>query len=493
MIKIQNIILQTIKFNFVNIVSALIQIPTQIIIGIFLLPEEYGVISLVGLWSLYSGLINPGMLQAGQREIPYLIGRKDNENSIKIQNIAISSDFIYSLIPFLVIIVSSLFYSNKIIKIGLIITSFYFIINRISTYWSSINFVRQNFTIVAIGKFIGVVLTPVLIICLISSYGVYAVLIAPLIGSVITGIYYLVKGPIKFRFNIDKKEILRLIKVGYVLSLSGVIFYGYKMADSTVIASFLPLSDLGLFSFAMGLILFGINFISDFGRVLEPIIWEHSGKINVAENSFYNTKSMIIYLAVFTSIVIPFAQICYGIIIQYFVPKYSESLPIFIILSSMLYLATMPIIPNIILNSVVVNKQSLVALIYSFGLIINIVLDIIFVKAGYGINTISLITIGSQCLITLTLYVFAINYILIDKNIKKFVLLSIFPFVISIIFSISHYYFSNLYPISAYGISISLLFQVIIWSIIMMIIYKEFFSLKDVFVFINEISKKTKL
>jgi hypothetical protein len=122
-----------------------VQIPNQIIIGMFLEPKEYGIISFVALWGLYAGLINPGMLSAAQREIPYLIGKKEKEQSKKVQNIAISSDLLYSVLPFLAIICASFLYSNKMIKIGLIITAFSFFSTRFVNYWPTINFIKQNF------------------------------------------------------------------------------------------------------------------------------------------------------------------------------------------------------------------------------------------------------------------------------------------------------------------------------------------------------------
>jgi len=249
-ISIRNIVKQSAKFNVVNIISLLLKIPNQIIIGMFLLPEEYGIISFVTLWKLYAGLINPGMLSAAQREIPYLIGKKEGKQFIRVQNIAISSDLIYSILPFLVIFGASFFYSNKIIKIGLIITAFSFFSARFVNYWSSINFIKQNFTIVAKGRLIGSILSPISIIISIYWLGIYSVLIAPLVCTLVVGIYYFKKAPIGYFFQFDWPEVIRLIKIGFVFSLSGIIFYVYRMADRTIIASFLPLHDLGIFTFA---------------------------------------------------------------------------------------------------------------------------------------------------------------------------------------------------------------------------------------------------
>jgi hypothetical protein len=44
---IKNIVKQSAKFNIVSIVSLLIQIPNQLIIGMFLIPREYGLLALL--------------------------------------------------------------------------------------------------------------------------------------------------------------------------------------------------------------------------------------------------------------------------------------------------------------------------------------------------------------------------------------------------------------------------------------------------------------
>ena len=475
-VSIKNIVKQSAKFNAVSVISLLIQIPNQLIIGMFLVPEEYGIISFVALWSLYAGLINPGMLSAGQREIPYLIGKKEGEQSIKVQNIAISSDLLYSILPFLVILCASFFYSNKMIKIGLVLTAISFIANRLVTYWSSLNFIKQRFTVVAIGRLISSILSPIIIIGSIYWLGIYAVFIAPLVCTIFMGIYYLKKGPIGYYFHLEWTEVIRLIKIGFVFSLSGVIFYIYRMTDRTIIASFLSLRDLGLFTFAMGFIMFGMNFLADFGRVLEPILWEHSGKIKNPEDSFNDTKKMAIYMAVMTAMIIPLLQVGYDVVVKLLVPKYIESIPLFFILSNMLYLASMATFPNIILNSVVVNKQALVTGIYLIGVGINTVLDLVMIYAGYGIEAIAFVTIVSQAMVTFVSYFLAREYMVRQrKGFALFLWQITFPFMISVLFSIFHGFLgSTTLSIWIFG-GISLCSQIIIWSIVVAVLYRNYF------------------
>ena len=487
-INIRNIVKQSAKFNVISIVSLLIQIPNQLIIGMFLVPSEYGIISFVALWSLYAGLINPGMLSAGQREIPYLMGQKKEEQSIKVQNVAISSYLLYNILPFIVILCASFFYSNKMIKIGLILTAISFIANRFVTCWSSINFIKQRFTIVAIGRLIGALLTPIVIIGSIIWLGIYAVLIAPLISAVFIGIYYLTRGPIGYRFEFEWTEVIRLIKIGFIFSLSGAIFYVYRMADRTIIASFLSLRDLGLFTFAMGFIMFGMNFFADFGRVLEPILWEHSGKVKNPENSFVNTKRMAIYMALVTAMIIPLVQVGYNIAVKLIVPNYMESIPLFLILSNMLYLGSMGTIPSVILNSVVVNKQAINAGVYGIGVGINIVLDLCMIYVGYGIEAIAFVTIVSQSIITVASYFLAQKYMVTQpREFARFMISISAPFLISILLSIFHGFLVST-TLSPWLFSlVSLAIQLMIWSIILNLFYQDYFPRDKVFGFVKEL------
>jgi len=488
-VSIRNIVKQSAKFNVVSIISLLLKIPIQIIIGMFLIPEEYGIISFVALWSLYAGLINPGMLSAAQREIPYLIGKKEERQSMRVQNIAISSDLLYSIVPFLAILCASFLYSNKVIKIGLIITAFSFFSTRFVNYWVTINFIKQNFTVVAKGRLINSILSSIIIIISIYWIGIYSVLIAPLVCTLIVGIYYFKKAPIGYSFLFEWAETVRLIKIGFIFSLSGVIFYVYRMTDRTIIASFLSLHDLGLFTFAMMFVMFGINFLADFGRVLEPILWEHSGKSKNPEDSFNNTKRMAIYMALVTAMIIPLVQVGYNLTVKLILPKYIESISLFFILSNMLYLASMSTIPGVILNSVVVNKQALATGVYAIGVAINIILDLFMIHMGYGIEAIAFVTVLSQGIATFVLYFLAWKYMIKQGNeLALFLRQTMLPFIISVTFSVFHGFFYSSTILSVWFLSvISILFQVILWYFIILLFYRDYLTKDKIISIIKEL------
>lgn len=486
-ISVINILRHSIKFNIIRIIAGVISVPKNIIIAVFLLPKDYGLIGFLSLWSMYAGLINPGILSAGCREIPYLLGKNDEKGMLRIQNISISADLLYRIFPFTVIFCASFFFSNPVIKIGLMITAVSFVLSNFVAYWCQVNFVKQKFSLVAKGKLINSVSVIVTILILIYWLRVYAVLLAPIISSIVVGTYYWKKGRIGYRFQFDWQEIKRLFKVGIVLSLGTLAFWGYKMADRTIIAASLPLKDLGLYVYAMGFIMVGWNFFADFGRVLRPILWKHSGEAKSIVEGFSDTKRIAVYLALATALAIPFSQVCFYLLVNLITSKYIDSIPIFYILSCNLYLASMVIIPSYILNSKVVNKQAIFTIGYSIGLGLNIVLDLLAIHLGYGICGVAWVTVGTQGMVTFVLYFLARNYVFIKiKEFISFISFIAFPFLISILFSVFHNFLSSivLNPWAFGGISLTM--QAIVWSVVIWLFYRKYFPKEKVVSVVKE-------
>lgn len=489
-ISIKGIVKQSAKFNIVSIISFLVQIPTQLIIGRFLLPKEYGIISFVALWALYGGLFNPGMLSTAAREVPYLLGKREEQKAKLIQNISISSDIIWSILPFLIILVTSFYYPESIIKIALLITGINFFLTRFAGYWSTFNFTKQNFTVVAVGKLISTVAAPIFIIIAIYWLKIYAVLLAPIFSGLLMFLYYLRKGPIDYRFQWNWTEIKKMAKVGIMFSLGGLIFYGHRMADRTIIAAYLPLAELGIFAFAMGFILFAVNFLADFGRVLEPMLWKNSGENQDSIESFSIIKRTAVYLSLLTAISIPLLQITYDYIIPLITPNYINSITVFNILSLYLYLVALTMLPAIVLNSSVVNKQTKLTLLYGIGFGLAVLFNLGLIHFRFGIMAIAIVTIISQGLITFSAYCLTRPYI--TKKIKEFVILQgkiLFPFVICILFTIfNSFNFLKTEIIPQHLISLFL--QISIWTVIVAIFYRGYFPKRQIIEIWNETRNK---
>ena len=126
--------------------------------------EEYGVYGIVLLWAQYTGLIKPGLVAQATREIPILERQKKDSSSI--QNISISGELIFALIPFIILICSSFLYDDIRIKFSLILLSIVSIVVKINDIWGSINIIRKKFSYVAKARLISGLVGPSIIFIL---------------------------------------------------------------------------------------------------------------------------------------------------------------------------------------------------------------------------------------------------------------------------------------------------------------------------------------
>ena len=488
-ISIINIARNSLKFTSVNFLAALILMPVTIYAATILVPEEYGIYGFLGLWLTYATLIGPGILSAGVREMPVLLGRGEEREALEIQNISLSAEILYTIIPFVVIIGASFFYSSTVLKLGLIIIAVSYVATRLANFWSGINFIREKFNPVVKGNLIVAILTPLAILAGVNWLGVYALLVAPLIANVVVWVYYLRKGAFNYHFKFDRSETVRLIKVGVVLAALNFVFWAFRLADRTIIAAMLPLEQLGLYVFAIQFIMIMERIAIDFTNVLQPILWREAGKADSIFEGFKDTRRIAVYLALGTAVLIPIAQLGFYLVVSLITTKYIGSIPIFYVLSYNLYLGSIVVIPNLILNSSIVNKQKISLYCYSIGLALNIIFDILVVKLGYGVVGVAWVTICTQGLVTFILYRFIKGYIFRDvKEFVRFQLRILFPFLITIPFYFLHNYLnlvtSNLWTFAG----ISLATQVILWSLVILVFYRDYLSMSDIKAVMREIS-----
>lgn len=480
-ISILNIARNSLKFSSVNFLATFISIPVTIYVATILVPEEYGVYGYLGLWLMYATLIGPGILSAGQREIPVLLGRDKEEEALRIQNISMTSEILYIIIPFTVIFVASFFFSEPVLRYGLILIAFGYAVKTCANYWSAMNFIREKFNIVATGNLIIAIVTPVLIAASVYWLRVYALLIPTIIGGIILGVYYWKKGPLNYRFIFDRAETFRLLKVGVILQANVLAYWGFHMADRTIIASALPLEQLGLYTYAIGFITAALVIPDNFSKVLQPILWREAGKAEDIFEGFKDAKRIAIYIALGTAIIIPIAQLGFYSVVTQITTNYINSIPIFYVLSYNLYLVSLVAIPHLVLYSSIVNKQKIILYFNIIGLALNIIFDILVIKLGYGVIGVAWVTICTQGLVTFALYYFVKGYIFKDiKEFIKFQARILFPFLIVIPFYFFHNYLSSVAPNLWYFIGVSLVAQAILWSLVIGIFYRDYLSINDI-------------
>jgi O-antigen/teichoic acid export membrane protein len=448
-----------------------------------LVPEEYGVIGFVGLWGMYAGLISPGMDSAAQREMPYLLGKGEEEKALHLQNVAITGKFIYNFLPFIVILSASLFYFDGLIRVCLILTAICYIISSNTNYWPAYNYVRQRFNKVATGKLITSIIGPLVTLSLIYWLKIYAVLVAPIISTIFVFIYYKRKAGIDAHFEFDRGELVRLTKIGLPLALLTLVYWGYRMADRTMVAGFLPLREMGLYTYALGMITFAIMLFSDFGRVLQPALWTSLGQARSHIEGFKPLRRIAVYMSIAAAASIGICQIGFYLLVHLLTTNYIESNPVFNVLTFNIFLMCMSMVPNLVLNSSVVNKQTLNTKIWSMGLVLNIILDYVVIVNGFGIVGVSWVTVGTQGLVTLILLFTIRQYMFSDseaKEFRTFMCSILFPLFVSFFIYLTTIFFvGKIQNIYLYGVC-SLIFFGVVWLVVLKMFYRDYFPKEDV-------------
>lgn len=492
-ISIIDIARNSLKFSSVSLLGAIISLPVGVYVATILVPEEYGVYGFLGLWSMYATLIHPGFTNSGYREIPVLLGKGEDNKALRIQNITITSSMLYSILPFIVILGASFFYSEPLLKYGLILIAVGYGATRLVNYWDGVNFLRQNFNIVAKGQFIAVVMASLVIATGVYWLKVYALLMAPIFVAIILGIYYWKRGPINFHFTFDWTETVRLVKIGVVLQAVTLVYWAFRLADRTVIASTLPLEQLGLYTFAIGFITTMLMISTNFTNVLQPVVYKELGRASSAFEGFRDTSRIAVYLALGIALLIPIAQLGFYLVVSLITTNYTGSIPIFYVLSYYLYLAPISSVTLIILNSSVVNKQKISLVVHAVGLALNIIFDLLVIKLGYGVVGVAWVTVCTQGVVTFTLYHLARSYMFRKvMDYIRFQVAILVPFLVTIPFYFLHNYLnliaSNVWTFAG----ISLAVQVVLWSLIIGIFYRDYLSINDIKAIIKEINTALK-
>ncbi|MFC1991149.1 oligosaccharide flippase family protein [Chloroflexota bacterium] len=488
-ISIIDVARNSLKFSTVQAIFILISLPVSIYVATILVPEEYGVYGLLGLWTMYATLINPGLLTAGYREVPVLLGKGEEKEALRIQNIIITSDMLYSILPCIVILGASLFFSEPIFRFGLILIAVGYGIKRFVGYWDAVNFMRQNFNIAAKGRLLAAITPPLIIVASTYWLKVYALLIAPIFAAIVLGIYYWRKGPINFHFTLDWKETVRLLKIGIVLSVGTIVFWSFRLADRTIISSTLPLEQLGLYTFAIGFIMTILGVLTNFTNVLQPILYRELGKASSILEGFKDTKRIAVYLALGSAVLIPAAQLGFYLVVSLIATKYIGSVPIFYTLSYYLYLASIAPVPAIVLASSLVNKQKYSLIVYSIGLALNIIFNLLVVKLSFGVVGVAWVTVFTQGLATLTIYYLAKNHMVRNKwDYFRFQIAMWAPFLFTIPFYFLHNYLNQAVPNVWTFTGISLVAQVILWAMLIGLFYRAYISKNDFKIIMQEIN-----
>ncbi len=374
-------------------------------------PEALGVVGLTQLWLLYAGLCRPGILQAAYRETLHLLGEGKDEEARHISHVAQTAERLFLVVPLLALAAYAVRHPS--LRLPVALTALSFVANSLYQFTDTMQWAHQRFSAIFRANFIIRVAQPLLIAAGAFYLGLYGVLLGPTLASIAALIFYgYIKG-IDFRPAWDTVELRRLFRIGLPLSLVGVLYWGFRACDRAMVAAWLPLEHLGLFTFAMLFINQGCQFISDFLNVLQANLLSEIGREGNLKPFVHQIERISLLIVATTAVGSGLAQTAFHPFVANFTPSFLDGVGVFDVLSLNLMCLTAPLLPFMILTSSLVNRQNTYLLVQASGIVINVALGALFVTR-WDLIGIAWSSVLSQ--LTITVVGFALLHPYLFKN-----------------------------------------------------------------------------
>ncbi len=397
-----SIVRQSAKLSTAKIGGALVMLPVTLVVARFLGPRLMGVVGLVTLWQLYANLLKPSMFSAAFREMPGLLAKGDTDEVRRLQNVGITSEATYLVLPLAAFIIGALVQSDPLQRNALLLGAAAFALLQINYFADGIQWAHQRYGLIARASLGGVLAAAAFALITIQWLGVYAALAIPAVTAITAVVIYgIFAPPFDFKLRWDRVEAKRLLRVGIPLALGTIFYWAFRTTDRTVVASLMPLTALGYLSFSMQFIDAGIKLVSDFQNVVSMRVWSRLDKHSEPLGPSARRLSLIVLVV--TCMGINLAQSLFGAFVKVIAPAFAFAVPVFEVLAILLTAGTAGMVSLTILNSPRVNKQKLTSVIYGLGVVVNAVLVLASIRLGYGLIGVAVSTVVAQTLVAATL------------------------------------------------------------------------------------------
>lgn len=456
------ILRSTVLYTVVSFTSRIMAFPKSIVIGLVLMPEEFGLYNSIFIWFHYLTIVNIGLCSAAGRESAHYFGQKGKEQTgIEIQNKAISIDFFIVLFVAICFIIYSLRKQSAFLISCYVLVAITYLLNQISSYYERFNSARNLFTGVAKANLLRNTLSPVLIIITVYHLKIYALFVIPVFALLVKVLYYRIKMPLNARLTFNYTGVGPLLYCGFFLGITSMLSTFYFVIDRTFIKLYLDDTIMGLYSFSLMFVVMMQTLFANFMGIFVDTLNKNSANLDLG---VLTQKGMVYvkYLLLFAVAIVITAQLCYYVLVNYFLTNYEESATIFIIFSTMIFFYAMFVIPNSLLYSRLMEREKSLTLIMVSAVVSGIIFNALFVYLGWKGEGIALATVLSQVVMTAgVLFIFMKHTAL---NIKLLIEMS--PLTLLFIAYSGYFYYMavNNYPIGNF-IACFLLGVVVLWVI----------------------------
>ena len=273
--------------------TQIISFLSTIVLSRLLLPEEYGFVALI---TVFTSFIN----QFADAGLSYLIIRSDYKNLFQ-QSIHYLSFIIGVILTITLILLAypiALFYKNNELILPTIVFSFNFLLGSLIITPYGILSKELKFTklgIIELSCTTGEILLMIILAFFNLSY--WALIIPRVIGNLIRIFIYQAKVSIHFKILNTRYLVVAFRKAKGILKNligSNLLNYWARNADNLIIGKFYGAQDLGIYNRAYRILSLVLNIITSlFGKVLYPSLKSHANEGGDINKEYINTLGVI--------------------------------------------------------------------------------------------------------------------------------------------------------------------------------------------------------
>lgn len=399
---------QIFQYSLIKYIALGIGFLKGIVNAKFLGPELLGILGNLILVLGYCSYANLGVLNAMNREY-VLYKDKDEKKADEVINTAFTFLFLVSIVLLIFGIGSLVIYKNQF-GIYLLLIFIIAIFEQFRALFVNYFRLMDNYKLINLIEIIYSIIAFIITFILIEKMEVFAVLLSMLVCGIaifIVGIYKMKK----VKITLNKSILKDLISVGVPLLIYNLGFYILTTVDRFIIIKYLDKSALGYYTFANSMVSGTLVFITSLLFLLYPkVIKEFNERqgVNIPNKVKSYTKVLELAGVIFFIVGI----ICMRPFIGIFLPRYMESIGVYmlllmaVIINNLAYFSNCYIVSN--------GKQKYLVYLQIATIILNFVLNTVFVKFGLGIKGVALGTLCANFMYSLLQYL-----IFIKLNTKK--------------------------------------------------------------------------
>lgn len=422
----KEILHQISSYAFASQITQAISMMVGILTRNFLGPFQMGIWATLQIVLHYASYTALGTTVAISREIPYFIGRRDEESAECTKNVVSTFQILTSFLTAAGVVIYAFVFRGKHLEFlfwGLLSTAAMIVLQRINNLLVGLLRAYKKFGLASRQMVVSALANAVLVISLTYFYKLYGFLAAMILSFVFNIFYILRHERISFRYQLDAR-IKQCISFGVPLLVLGIMGAFLKSIDKIVIVKMLGFEAAGYYSIALMAMNFMENIPNTVGIIIIPHFEEKFGAVDKAEDLKGFVEKTASGLAHIMPITIGLAWIIAPLFTSLFLPKYIPGIRAaqWLIFGTFFSALSLPY-ANLVIT---LNKHLLLFPVSCAAFGFAIASNVLAVRWGWGITGVAFATALTQVLYFTALFLLSARFLYASTPGQKWKIFGIF-------------------------------------------------------------------